>query len=122
MGRDIRKEFAIAKKIVEVALLGEKITYGELRDTQGVGGHCLALRFYLADIGHRCQKDDCQLPLIVSIVVNKKHRIPGKGFFTEFDKEYRENDDVFNNQVASVEQSLVYDCKDWSNLLESYPF
>lgn len=107
MGYDIQKEEKFARKLIEVALTGKLITYGELCDAVGLHGYCQALRYYLARIGRKCK--ECDLPLLPSIVVRKGETQPSDGIYVEF-----------GAIKVTEEQAKVFACKDWSCLEAAY--
>ena len=110
-----QKERAILHKLIEVAKAHTVITYGELRDTQDVGGHCLGLRYYLAKIGHQCKEKG--LPLLPALVVNNKTGQPGEGVFIEFYSHFQSSSTDEKQRIIQSEQERVYAQENWSALL-----
>jgi len=107
MAYDNNKEKLFALKLIKVARTGKLITYGELCDAVGLHGYCQALRYYLARIGRKCE--ECDLPLLPSIVVRKGDAQPGDGIYVEF-----------GAIKVNEEQAKVFACEDWSCLEAAY--
>ncbi len=80
--------------LVECARNGQLITYGQLAARMGI--HHRVCRFFLGIIQDYCLKNSL-LPL-QSLVVNKKSRKPGAGYFASpTDQIEKVHNEVFNN-------------------------
>ena len=119
MSLNEEKTKTIVRTLVEAASAGYTITYGQLRDVPGVGGHCLGLRYYLGEIGKKCKAFN-DLPPLPALVINKKTRQPGEGIFIALYSEYSNISPAEKRQKIADEQARVFAQNTWGDLLQFY--
>ena len=120
-GEDCEKARRVLPILVRQAQAGQTTTYSDLERETGID-HRFGFNELLGIIGETlkelrsAQKELGPIPEINAIVLDKTQRIPGPGLAV-FIRRYATPSTPKKREVAALEQSKVFDFKEWDNIL-----